>query len=566
MPPPDRSRLRELTCLIAIAAVSSLWIVTASERIGATFDEPVYLRAGLNGWRTGSHRDLLRMGTMPLPADVQTLPLYLLERWRGSEWNLDDDFASALSIARFMTLPFWWLLLVFAWRAGRMIGGNWSGVAAAAVVACEPNLLAHAGLATTDIALTATLVAFLVQYRSGRDVESRIRRVVVSGLLYGAALIAKASALAFAPICMVAVELERRVRMDWNGESIVRGWRPFVYETVHIGMIGLATAFLFCGSDWLSEPSFVAWSHGLNEGPLKSIMVPVAENLRIFSNAGEGIARQIKHNLRGHGAYLLGQSSDNAFWFYFPVLFTMKLAAPMLIAVALIAAVRRAALINWALFAAAALAVFSLNCRVQIGIRLVLPCVALLAVGLASAAVTAVRSISNPRVALAWRVVGIAGFGWMIVNSMSCWPDGLRFVNEFWGGTRGAYRLVSDSNYDWGQGLPELAAWQRRNDIDQIDVWYFGTDPAFRHLPVHDCPLHAMSLQSPSDVRDIVAGRRLAVGATVLYGHGLTPSHRRAAEFLRACRPVAEAGTFLIFDFRSMDSGLVRQSRQDRSQ
>jgi hypothetical protein len=243
----------------------------------------------------------------------------------------------------------------------------------------------------------------------------------------------------------------------------------------------------------------------------------------------------------------------------------MKLAAPMLIAAATVVVTRGRAAMNWALFDATALALFSLNCRVQIGIRLVLPCVALLAIGLASAVTFALRSTSRPRVALAWRAASVAGIGWMAMNAAASWPDGLRFVNEFWGGGRAAYRLVSDSNYDWGQGLPELAEWQRRHDVDQLDVWYFGTDPALRHLPVHDCPLHAMAIQSPLDLRAIVAGRRIAVGATVLYGHGLTPSHRHAAEFLRTVQPVAETGTFLIFDFRSLDSELVRQSRPGAS-
>src|SRR5437764_9921609 len=36
-----------------------------------------------------------------------------------------------------------------------------------------------------------------------------------------------------------------------------------------------------------------------------------AENLRIFSNAGEPVIRQISHNFRGHGAYLLGRADPS---------------------------------------------------------------------------------------------------------------------------------------------------------------------------------------------------------------------------------------------------------------
>src|SRR5262245_23175187 len=214
---PERSTIRDALWLVIAIGFSSTWCLTAAQRLGATFDEPIYLQRGLDGWRTGSHRGLLRLGTMPLPADLQTLPLYLIERERGRPWDLHEDFTEALTIARGMTLPFWWLLLVYGWRAGRMIAGSWGGNLAVAILACEPNLLAHASLATTDIALTACLLAFLVEYRLGRDATIR-RRVIVPGIWFGVALAAKASALVFGPLCILAIEIERRIlSSSWAG-------------------------------------------------------------------------------------------------------------------------------------------------------------------------------------------------------------------------------------------------------------------------------------------------------------------------------------------------------------
>ena len=68
---------------LVFAVASSVWCVTAAAQLGATFDEPVYVERGLQGWRNGTHSGLLRMGTMPLPTDLDTLPLYLWERWHG---------------------------------------------------------------------------------------------------------------------------------------------------------------------------------------------------------------------------------------------------------------------------------------------------------------------------------------------------------------------------------------------------------------------------------------------------------------------------------------------------
>src|SRR5262245_22624622 len=136
---------------LAWATVSSLWCLTAAAQIGPTFDEPLYVERGLDGWRGFSHRGLLVVGTMPLPIDVQTLPLYLWERCSGTRINARDDLGAILVFARAGTLLFWWLLLWYARLTGRLLAGPWAGRVAVAMLACEPNLLAHAGLATTDI-------------------------------------------------------------------------------------------------------------------------------------------------------------------------------------------------------------------------------------------------------------------------------------------------------------------------------------------------------------------------------------------------------------------------------
>jgi hypothetical protein len=546
----DRRPIRDILWLIIAIGLSSTWCLTAAQRLGATFDEPIYLQRGLEGWRTGSHRGLLKLGTMPLPADVQTLPLYIIECERGRQWDLQTEFATALFIARAMTLPFWWLLLVYSWRAGRMMAGSWGGNLAVTILACEPNLLAHASLATTDIALTACLLAFLVHYRKGRNGTLR-QRVIVPGIWYGIAVSAKASALVFGPLCMVAIEIERAF-VDRSKERI---W-AFCRESIQIGCLGLAITFAFCGCDWQTEPSFVAWAHGLPEGSAKPAMTWIADHLRIFSNAGEGLARQIKHNLRGHGVYLLGTASDHAIWYYFPVLFTIKLAIPLLIAPIALLMLRGRALRNWAVAAGVTLFLFSFNCRVQIGIRLLLPCVALIAIGLAAAIVTALRDLGPSRAVPMLRISVVATVGWMFVGTLAAWPDGLRYVNEFWAGRKPGYEIVSDSNYDWGQGLPELAVWKSQHGVADLDVWYFGTDPRLTGFQFHELPLHAL----PSgDVRERVSGRLLAVGTSILYGHGLTESHRRAAAYLRTCRPIDRTSTFLIFDFKSHSPELARR-------
>src|SRR5579871_4194950 len=370
---------------LVCAAASSTWCWTAAREIGATFDEPVYIRRGLDVWRTGSHQGLLQLGTMPLPVDVATLPLYLWERWHGIRLDPIGKLDQILPWARTGALLFWWLLLCYARLAGRELAGPWGGRLAVALLATEPTLLAHASLATTDIAITACLLALAYHYRKGRG-GAWVWRIAVPAFWFAAAVLAKASGLVFGLVCLTVLELEYLVHAGRivNGESSATVpsssrrsfWsllRPFPRDLAHIVAGGLLLTFLYCGSDWKADPSFVAWAQRLPDSTASRALVWTADHLRIFSNAGEGLVRQVKHNVRGHGTYLLGQMADRSIWYYFPVALTIKLSLPLMLLPLLVAVVRPQALANWACWMAMALLLLSVTYRVQIGVRLVLP-------------------------------------------------------------------------------------------------------------------------------------------------------------------------------------------------
>jgi len=409
------------------------------------------------------------------------------------------------------------------------------------------------------LALAACLLALVYHFHAGRD-SGWVRRVGLPAFWFGAALLTKASALAFGPLCLVIVECDRLMRGGtWVGllnrdaprlNKLPVPFRPFVHDFVHILAGGLLLTFLYCGSDWQPQPSFVAWARQLPEGLPASVMIWLAEHLCIFSNAGEALVRQIGHNFRGHGVYLLGHADPRSIWYYFPAALSMKLSLPLLVLPLLLAVLRPRCLVNWACLAAGSLLVYSLNCKVQIGVRFMLPLLALAAVGLAAAIVQTWRAYAP-----SWRrhgltVVVAGGLAWTALAAVSVWPHGLCYTNEFWGGTTHGYWCLSDSNYDWGQGLKELARWRQKQCLDELDVWYFGADPAVTRPPIRQVPLHLPPVRGEQDVRERVRGKYLAVSTTMLYGNpGLTAEHRRAAAYLHRLRPIDRTTTFLIFDF-----------------
>lgn len=548
------SRRFDFSLFLLCAAISSAWCVTSSRALSATIDEPFYLRAGLDYWRTGSNAEMMSLGTMPLPAHVATLPVYLWEEHRGQPFDTWTDFDQILPVARTGTLLFWWLLLFYSWRIGNALAGPWAGRLALLLTASEPNLLAHASLATADIALTACFLIFLYHYRAGQG-ESWLRRVGLPGLLLGVALLAKVSALYFAAIGMTALELARQHRASqrsagsfWSNLRL----KSFVKDSFQIGGIALVVGFAYVGSDWQSEPSFVEWATSLPPGPVHDGAVWVAEHCRIFSNAGVALGKQFKHNIMGHCVYLLGETHTRALWYYFPLALTMKLTLPFLVLLGATLILRRRAYFHWVGVCVLALLVASLTCRVQIGIRLVFPLVVLSIIAASAALINLYQSLDSSmlrrRRLIGW--LAVVAVTWQGTVSAHAWPDGLRHLNPAWGGSESGYQYLSDSNYDWGQGFNELADWQRDNEVAVLDVWYFGTDPKILLGPTRIVLIHEWPINTIEELAHRLSGCTLAVSTTTLHGGYVTqPNMQPILKALRERTPLARTSTYFIYSF-----------------
>jgi 4-amino-4-deoxy-L-arabinose transferase-like glycosyltransferase len=550
-----RGRVIDGLWLAASIAAASAYCLLASRQLGATFDEFFYVHAGLEHWRTGSYGALLRGGTMPLAPDVQTLPLYLYERFHGITLYTDTDFELILPYARLGTLLFLSAALVYGSLIGRTLAGPWGGRLAVAWLALEPNLLAHSTLATTDVAITAGVLALAYHYARNRERSSWLRRVGVPGIWFGLALLAKASAIVFGPVTLLVIEWRRLHRAGaFHGggplPARLRRYRaalaPWHREMWAIGLLGLLIAVLYCGTDWRVHHPFLAWARRLPEGNMRDAAVNLAVHLRIFPNALSALLAQVLHNTQGHAAYVAGMTAT-ALWFYFPLLLTIKMTLPFLGAAALVALTRTRALGNWPFLTFAVLLALSVTFRVQIGLRMVLPAVALGLVGVAVGLTTAIEAL-GPRTRRAAMAIVVAGVSWNAVTLVRQFPHALTYTNELWGSTREGYRSVSDANYDWGQGLKELRQWQSRHRVTDLSVWYFGTDPLARELPMtFSDPREARFRSADAFLREM-RGRYLAVSTTYLYG-GYASGTDVVMTLLRSRQPAARTQTFLIYDF-----------------
>ena len=94
----------ERNWLLFWLVLSSFWCMGAAQGLGATYDEPFYIKAGLNCWRQHNHRPLLSAGTMPLPIELSTLLLAIAERFFAA--NPLESLDTWMPVARLGTLVF----------------------------------------------------------------------------------------------------------------------------------------------------------------------------------------------------------------------------------------------------------------------------------------------------------------------------------------------------------------------------------------------------------------------------------------------------------------------------
>jgi hypothetical protein len=238
--------------------------------------------------------------------------------------------------------------------------------------------------------------------------------------------------------------------------------------------------------------------------------------------------------------FLLGELSDRPRAGYFLVTFLLKTPVPLLLltALALLRVGRlssRDAAFLW--LPVAVYAAFALTRGLQIGHRHLLPVYPFLfvAAGEAAARLWSWRRPAGLAVAAA---LGL----WYAGGTLRQHPHHLAYFNEIAGGPGNAWRLLVDSNLDWGQDLKRLAAWMRANGVARIKLSYFGSaDPAYygiasEALPGYTAP-HAAHV-----TREIRPGDVVAVSATNLQGVYLDDEDRALMARFRALEPIGRAG------------------------
>ena len=509
---------------LAITLAGALALTATYDTFSNTYEEPAHIAAGVE-WLSGRYD--YDPQQPPLGRIAAGVAPYLHGERASSTSSPAEDgarilgrgahYRTTLALARLGELPFFILLCAVVWGWGRRLSDERGAAMATLLAATNPSLLAHAGLATTDIALATTVAAALFAFVVWLDAPHW-----AAGLSLGAA-VALAVTTDFMALPMLGLALpaiyfvRRRVNGAalWSGEPRSRSLLSIALPIAAAGITGWAV-------------------YGFSIGPVidgSAVLMPAPGWFR-------GLLSYLTDTTAAHPAFLFGDRSANGWWYYYPVALLVKTPLPLLLVATLGAAaaardfVRRATAEPATVFAAiAAVLMVGAIGGENTGVRFVLPVLAMLpllgAIAIAELWQAGGRSVPVQRLV---RGTVVATLVAAIVVPLRAHPDYLAYFNPI-AGDRPELILV-DSNLDWGQDLYRLGAVMKRMRIDSIAVAYYGS-----------ASLDAAGVRN---ARLLSAAERpqgwIAASQTMLAGVGGDGAY----EWLNELRPVGRVGSSLV--------------------
>jgi len=452
------SQTKWTTWIFELAAISTIVLgvvlcILSLSHTGVTYDEPNYIHASL---QVATHFTFELENTILHPPLMFLLNGYLLK------WAPQADLLSAVHLARIVDLLLFFpitALLLYLWS--RELFGRRGALVSTVLFAGCPLVLAHARLATTDMAACFTFfAAFFALWRLYS--KTTPQRTLICGLALGLAFLAKYSTVLIVPIAIVVFLLAwgvARLRRDEADAGMVRCGRQLLalLSAAAVGVIVVLLAYGMTGAfQPLSELPFQSrFFQSLAEIPLlKSVPIPLPEPYLL----GLDFQKQITET--GFTSFLMGQKYYHGVWYYFPIGFLTKMPLPfiLLLALGIAGLIRRRseAVASW-LFVLCPALLFCLYLTFlntsNAGVRYALPAVPFFAV----AAGACLRE--GGRFAM-WKhaAVGVLCL-WLLAGTILVHPYYLAYQNEAAGGPRNAFRIWAGSDLDWGQDRAAAVAY-----------------------------------------------------------------------------------------------------------
>jgi 4-amino-4-deoxy-L-arabinose transferase-like glycosyltransferase len=436
-----------LIVIVTLARIASTHLTFAQ-----TLDEPVHVAAG-HEWLTKGYYHL-DFQHPPMPRVLFALPFTRVQTehpTHPSEYGNDlyayhDRYIHNVAAARRGNLLFVAVSALALAASARKLFGDTAACIALLLFASLPPVLAHGGLATTDMAAAAGFALAFYALLLWIDDPSPMRSILL-GATIAFGICGKYSFAIFFPAAMVIVLIARR-RFAPRG-LLIAAVTAFI---VTWGAFGFSFRTM---ADANPQAAEIARGAAVPESWTR-IKVPAPDLLLGFLTVR-------LHNRAGHPAFLLGQVSDSGWWYYFPIALGVKTPIPyLLLAVAgswlLLKRRHRDALL---VAIAAVILLIAMSSRINIGVRHILPIYIPLSMIAAYAVVELWRLNRGTRLAIAGAIL------WLLASGVLAHPDYIPWMNALAG--KRPYHVLLDSNFEWGQDIWRLAQICRRRGITSLE-------------------------------------------------------------------------------------------------
>jgi 4-amino-4-deoxy-L-arabinose transferase-like glycosyltransferase len=542
---------------ILVAGVVTWCVVSTYTLFSHTVDEPTHIAAGMEWLERGTQE--LHSENPPLARVAVGLGAHLAGHRLGHEGGVirlgteafyaDGTYLRNLARARAGTLPFFLLSILLVWSWTRKLAGARAAFVAAGSFASLPPMMAHAGLATTDVAFVATFLLALFTCERWLEAPTPGRSLGL-GVGLGLALITKFSTLLFFPPCALAMW---SVRWISGGERQRSPWKPWVGGAaiaLVLGGLFLWAAYGFSVGTFAERPQTAQLIRTCfpDEGSFANRLAHWVSRTHLPApGCLYGLLFLAAHGVMGSPAYLFSHESVHGWWYFYPVAMAVKTPLPFLIlflgGLAHLLRRSRERGRQWLAPAAAALAfvLVSTTTTINIGLRHALAVYPLMAISLGLGVDLLLRGLSGSRRRIAAIAVALC-LAWQAVDVIRAHPNYLASFNALAGSDPG--RILVDSDLDWGQDALQLEAFFKGRAVDSLSIAFFGS--------ARLCELDLPALKNLEPGRPVTGWIAISemyyrdhwrkIYADPCDRHPLGESERGAYAWLRSYEPVAFAG------------------------
>lgn len=501
-----------------------------------TFDEVAHIPAGysyvaLHDYRLNpEHPPLLKllsgMMILPLKPHFDTSQDFWNNthgsgeygQWEAGRHLLHHAGNPTDMLVFYARLPFVFIAIVFGFFLfywGKKTGGIITGLFALILYACDPNILGHDHLVTTDLPIAAafglTFFFFLHFLKQPTWLHA-----LYGGLALGIAQVTKFSAILLIPFFglllitypLLIIVPQDKKRLKIIGSYLFKGLFALTVMCTVMYLTYLPVTYKMPAE---ILPTIAAVKGQPEKYPRDRILMQIITKTnehvlsRPIATYTQGLMQVFNRVDDGNVSYFMQQVSSNASPWYFPFVFVAKqtLVHLFFYIVACVLAcslffrslkrlftqklshslhacrrfcIRRFHEISLGMFLLL-YSYISITGNLTIGFRHLFPMMPLLYILTARTVISSYTKLHN----IFWRKIVRTAFILIIVALfgivINAYPYYISYFNILFGGPKNGYHYVTDSNADWGQDLKRLKTYLSDHpEIDKIRIDYFGGD------------------------------------------------------------------------------------------